>query len=102
MHLTLHPSDAALVISNGWGERHPLAGRGPWVPKGFTMVYAPRNHEEVEILTEVVRAAGWWVGGCKLQACLEKKQKGAQASSFVQEAAGVEEPADLEEPAVEA
>lgn len=72
------------------------------MPKGFTMVYAPRNHEEVEILTEVVRAAGWWVGGCKLQACLEKKQKGAQASSFVQEAAGVEEPADLEEPAVEA
>ncbi|MCJ1249355.1 hypothetical protein MMC30_006578 [Trapelia coarctata] len=102
MHLTLHPSDAALVISNGWGERHPLAGRGPWVPKGFTMVYAPRNQEEVEILTEVVRAAGWWVGGCMLQACLEKRDKDPEASSFVQEAAGIEEPSGMEEPAVAA
>jgi len=100
MHLTLHPSDAALVISNGWGERHPLAGRGPWVPKGFTMVYAPRSQTEVEILTEVVHAAGWWVGGCRLQACLERMQGGAEASSFAKEVAGVEEPADVEEPAV--
>lgn len=100
MHLTLHPSDAALVISNGWGERHPLAGRGPWVPKGFTMVYAPRNQTEVETLTEVVRAAGWWVGGCRLEACSEGKQKEPEASSFVEEDAGVEEPADVEEPAV--
>ena len=102
MHLTLHPSDAALVISNGWGERHPLAGRGPWVPKGFTMVYAPRNHEEVGIMTEIVHAAGWWVGGCKLHARVEKSEKGPEALSFVQEAAGVEEPANLEEPTVEA
>ena len=101
MHLTLHPSDAALVISNGWGERHPLAGRGPWVPKGFTMVYAPRNQEEVEIVTEAVRAAGWWVGGCKLQACLEKhEKKDGEKPAFVEEALGVQEPADLEDPVV--
>ena len=66
MHLTLHPSDAAMVISHGWGERHPLAGRGPWVPRGFVMVYAPRGKEEVEILMKIVRAGAWWVGGCIL------------------------------------
>lgn len=79
MHLTLHPSDAALVISNGWGERHPLAGRGPWVPNGFTMVYAPRNGNEVQILIEIVRAAGWWVGGCMLLARAERDLNGGSA-----------------------
>ncbi|MCJ1407058.1 hypothetical protein MMC19_001128 [Ptychographa xylographoides] len=69
LHLTLHPSDAAMVITHGWGERHPLAGRGPWVPKGFMMVYAPRNEEEVVVLTEIIKAAGWWVGGCMLAGC---------------------------------
>lgn len=46
MHLTLHPQDAALVISEGWGERHPLAGcpvlgiGKRLLPEGFVMVYA--------------------------------------------------------------
>lgn len=71
MHLTLHPSDAALVISHGWGERHPLAGRGPWVPKGFVMVYAPRGRDEADVLMEIVKAGAWWVGGVEL-----KGQKG--------------------------
>lgn len=75
MHLTLHPSDAALVIARGWGERHPLAGRGPWVPKGFMMVYAPRKVEEVDVLTDIIKAAGWWVGGCLLQGCLHEKSE---------------------------
>ncbi|KAL9117466.1 MAG: hypothetical protein Q9187_005996 [Circinaria calcarea] len=67
MHLTLHPSDAALVISHGWGERHPLAGRGPWVPKGFVMVYAPRGRDEIDVLMEIVKAGTWWVGGVELK-----------------------------------
>ena len=67
MHMTLHPADAAVVISHGWGERHPLAGRGPWVPKGFIMVYAPRSQDEVNVLMEIVRAGTWWVGGCDLK-----------------------------------
>ncbi|MCJ1372311.1 hypothetical protein MMC20_003534 [Loxospora ochrophaea] len=70
MHLTLHPSDAALVIANGWGERHPLAGQGflglRWVPRGFVMVYAPRDEKDLPILMEIVKAGGWWVGGCVL------------------------------------
>jgi hypothetical protein len=67
MHLTLHPLDAKLVIEQGWGERHPLAGRGPWVPRGFVMVYAPRDEDEVSIVMDIVRAGAWWVGGCVLQ-----------------------------------
>ncbi|KAI4240574.1 MAG: hypothetical protein L6R40_005062 [Gallowayella cf. fulva] len=72
MHLTLHPSDAALVISKGWGERHPLAGCLVFplgkrlLPEGFVMVYAPQDESQVGVLKEIVRAAGWWVGGVVL------------------------------------
>lgn len=72
MHLTLHPLDAALVIGSGWGERHPLAGRRihgvRLLPEGFVMVYAPPVEEEVGVLMDIVKAAGWWVGGVDLDA----------------------------------
>lgn len=70
MHLTLHPSDAALVIAHGWGERHPLAGGLIFgkriVPSGFVMVYAPQDENHVGVLLDIVRAGGWWVGGVAL------------------------------------
>ncbi|KAL8685744.1 MAG: hypothetical protein Q9218_007568 [Villophora microphyllina] len=72
MHLTLHPADAALVISQGWGERHPLAGCPVLgigkclLPEGFVMVYAPQDEKQIEVLHDIVRAAGWWVGGVAL------------------------------------
>lgn len=70
MHLTLHPHDAALIISSGWGERHPLAGRLIFgkrlLPSGFVMVYAPRTEEQVGVLVEIVRAGAWWVGAVDL------------------------------------
>lgn len=68
LHLTLHPADAKLVIEKGWGERHPLAGRGSFVPKGFMLIYAPRRPEELEVVADIVRAGGWWVGGAEIQA----------------------------------
>ena len=67
MHLTLHPSDAAIVIRQGWGEMHPLAGQGPWVPRGFCMIYAPRDEKDIRVIMRIVRAAAWWVGGCFLR-----------------------------------
>ena len=76
MHLTLHPSDAALVISQGWGERHPLAGcpvllpslsPSRLLPSGFVMVYAPQDESQIGIVTDIVRAGGWWVGGVALE-----------------------------------
>ena len=69
MHMTLHPSDAAVVLARGWGERHPLA-RGGWlsrfVPLNFIMVYAPRDPAEVDIVMKTVFAACNWVGGRQL------------------------------------
>jgi len=66
MHLTLHPSDAKVMIENGWGERHPLA-RGGWcrrfVPKEFVLIYAPRDDAEVEVVIKIVAASIWWVSG---------------------------------------
>ncbi|MCJ1399480.1 hypothetical protein MMC11_002682 [Xylographa trunciseda] len=87
MHLTLHPSDAALVIARGWGERHPLAGRGPWVPKGFMLVYAPRTIEEVNVVTEVIKASGWWVGGCMLRDMPQGEPQDGATSRYLTEVA---------------
>lgn len=71
MHLTLHPSDAALVLAHGWGQRHPLAGRQilgkRLLPPGFVMVYAPQDDSQVGVLMDLVRAAAWWVGGKRLE-----------------------------------
>ena len=75
MHLTLPPADLKAVLEAGWGERHPLS-RGGWferfVPAGFVMVYAPRDEGEVEVVIEVVRAAGWYVRGGGIGASTEK------------------------------
>ncbi|KAI4179197.1 MAG: hypothetical protein L6R41_007986 [Letrouitia leprolyta] len=72
MHMTLHPLDAAMVISRGWGERHPLAGcpvlgiGKRLLPEGFVMVYAPQDETQIGVVKDIVRAAGWWVGGVGL------------------------------------
>ncbi|KAF2431102.1 hypothetical protein EJ08DRAFT_670182 [Tothia fuscella] len=70
IHLTLHPADAAIVLQQAWGERHPLS-TGGWlarfVPPGFVMVYAPRNEEEVDVVMGIVKAAVWWVAGTDLE-----------------------------------
>ncbi|CAK3893045.1 hypothetical protein DOTSEDRAFT_163739 [Lecanosticta acicola] len=63
MHMTLHPADANMVLECGWGERHPLAGvfYDQFLPRGFIMLYAPQNDEEVEVVLRVIRAACWFV-----------------------------------------
>lgn len=65
-HLNLHPEDAKVVLDEGWGQRHPLADGG-WfgrcVPREFTMIYAPRDELELEVVLDIVDAAGWWVTG---------------------------------------
>ena len=70
MHLTLHPHDVSIVLSSGWGERHPLAGKyvhgTKLLPSGFVMVYAPQQESEIETVMEIVKAGAWWVGGVDL------------------------------------
>lgn len=73
MHLTLHPSDAKIVIDAGWGERHPLAGVFkrrflPQLPVGFIMLYAPQHDDEIEIVLRVVSAAASFVNGKDIEA----------------------------------
>ena len=68
MHLTLHPEDVKTVLEKGWGERHPLArGRSWWwyspVPRGFMIIYGPRNRAELQQVKSIIRAAAWWVSG---------------------------------------
>ncbi|KAL4934720.1 uncharacterized protein BDV17DRAFT_250018 [Aspergillus undulatus] len=68
LHLTLHPADIKIVLERGWAQRHPLATDNWWwgprsVPRGFVMVYAPRNEEELKVVVEIIKAAAWWVGG---------------------------------------
>ncbi|KAL4809472.1 hypothetical protein BDV18DRAFT_132139 [Aspergillus unguis] len=71
MHLTLHPADIKLVLERGWAQRHPLARDEWWwgkrsVPRGFLMVYAPRDEHELAVVVQIIRAAAWWVSGVEV------------------------------------
>ena len=82
LHLNLHPDDQREVLAQGWGQRHPLTASPPPpalekalralpgplrllfrmpVPRTFTMVYAPRDPDELRVVCRIVRAAGYWV-----------------------------------------
>jgi hypothetical protein len=85
MHLTMHPADAKMMLENGWGERHPLA-RGGWcrrfVPKEFTLVYAPRDEDELDTVMKIVAASIWWVSGIDVngeEAGLRRKSADVEA-----------------------
>jgi hypothetical protein len=68
MHLKLHPADVKMVLESGWGERQPPAMTNWWwkcltgAPTGDTLIYAPRSEQELAAVTEIIRAAVWWVG----------------------------------------
>lgn len=55
LHLALPPEVAQEVIRQGWGEQHPVAKRG-LIPANVCMVYAPRDENEIEIVTGLVAA----------------------------------------------
>ncbi|KAJ2897271.1 hypothetical protein MKZ38_004825 [Zalerion maritima] len=64
LHLTLTAEDITEILEKGWGQRHPLARDQAWppmpVPKGFVMVYAPRDMEELGIVLRIIEAAVWY------------------------------------------
>lgn len=64
-HAILSATDAATVLERGWGERHGLSGRALGFPLNYTMIYAPRNDEDVAIVRTITRAA--------VRYCLEAK-----------------------------
>jgi hypothetical protein len=54
-HVLLSLADAKDVIAKGWGERHRATGTAV-VPLGYTMLYLPRNKEEVEVMARILEA----------------------------------------------
>lgn len=54
-HVTLSFADAEQVILKGWGERHRLSGTD-WIPLGYTLLYVPRDVQEVEVLKSILEA----------------------------------------------
>ena len=64
-HVTLSFADAREVIEKGWGERHKLSGTD-WLHLGYTMVFVPRNLEEVEVYGKIYQAGiEFMKSGCK-------------------------------------
>ena len=55
LHVWLTLVDTRKVVEAGWGERFPLASL-KMVDGGWTFLYAPRTMEEVDVVSEVVRA----------------------------------------------
>ncbi len=61
MHMILSPSDAIVVIENGWGELHGLAGQvfapGRELAPGYMMIYSPRTEKELAVVKQILEAA---------------------------------------------
>ena len=55
-HVLLSLADAEDVVAKGWGERHRLSGTA-FIPLSYTMLYVPRNDEEIEISMMIAEAA---------------------------------------------
>lgn len=56
IHCTLSAADARLLVEKGWGQRHGLTGK-MGIPRGYLMVFAPRNDDELAVVERVAKAA---------------------------------------------
>ncbi len=57
MHMILSPADAVAAIRSGWGQRHGLAGIALGLPLTYVMIYAPRNDDELTVVSGLLEAA---------------------------------------------
>lgn len=55
LHAALPPTLAADAISRGWAVAHPLAGIR--LARGMVLVYGPRNHDELDVVTGIIAAS---------------------------------------------
>ncbi|KAK0611665.1 hypothetical protein B0T14DRAFT_441547, partial [Immersiella caudata] len=62
LHVWLSGPDARKVMEAGWGQRFPLQ----FVRSGWTMVYAPRDGEELEVVERIVKAGVAWITGVEV------------------------------------
>lgn len=62
LHASLHPDTARAAVNAGWGVRHPWADQRPgW--EGFVMIYTPVTADELDVVTELVKASYSFVTG---------------------------------------
>ncbi|GAA2145482.1 hypothetical protein GCM10009844_20250 [Nocardioides koreensis] len=61
LHLALPPAQAADLVAHGWGTPHPWAGSR--LTLGFTMVFGPRDEEELEVVAGIVSASHAYASG---------------------------------------
>ena len=64
LHAALPPEVAREAIEKGWAEQHPVARMG-YIPQNVVMVYAPRDAEEIEVVTGLVVESYRYAGGSK-------------------------------------
>jgi len=64
LHMTLPPDIVDRAIDQGWAERHPLAGQHG-LPANIVMVYGPRDDDELDVVTELVRASWEYARGVR-------------------------------------
>ena len=58
LHVVMQPDDAQTVISAGWGELHPLAGRPVLgLPETYVFVYAPRDADDADRIEQIISRA---------------------------------------------
>jgi len=62
LHVWLSDVDARTVIKAGWGQRFPLI----FVKGGWTMVYAPRDEGELEVVENIVKAGVAFITGVEI------------------------------------
>ncbi|KAI1258376.1 hypothetical protein F5Y18DRAFT_413778 [Xylariaceae sp. FL1019] len=58
-HLVASLADSKTVIEMGWGQRHRLSGK--MLGWGYTLVYAPRDDEELEVWKGIIEAVARFV-----------------------------------------
>jgi len=56
LHVMLPPDLAEEAVRIGWAEQHPVARRG-LIPANAVMLDAPRDDEELDVVTALVEAA---------------------------------------------
>ncbi|KAF2433162.1 hypothetical protein EJ08DRAFT_629430 [Tothia fuscella] len=62
LHIWLSERDARTVIEAGWGMRFPLT----FVEKGWTMVFAPRDDKDMEVVEQIVKAGVAFIAGVEI------------------------------------
>jgi phospholipase/carboxylesterase len=61
LHVALPPALAADVVAKGWGVAHPLAGVR--LAPGMTLLFGPRDADELETVVGVVTTSHAWASG---------------------------------------